>query len=95
MAHRTCTNALFDPNYRLIPISSLFFREKITKNILYASFFMFVGLYIIFNDSLELGSLVGNMYALFCTMLFSISFVLLSKYKEMLENTIERLNGMK
>jgi drug/metabolite transporter (DMT)-like permease len=75
-------------------IAYILYREKITKNILYASFFMFVGLYIIFNDSLELGSLVGNMYALFCTMLFSISFVLLSKYKEMDRIVLTAFSGI-
>ena len=45
----------------------LFYKEKITKNIIIASFFMFVGLFIIFNDKLEIGSIEGNIYALFCT----------------------------
>jgi drug/metabolite transporter (DMT)-like permease len=75
-------------------IAYILYREKITKNILYASFFMFVGLYIIFNDSLEFGSLIGNMYALFCTMLFSISFVLLSKYKEMDRIVLTAFSGI-
>ena len=55
---------------------------------------MFVGLYIIFNDSLEFGSLIGNMYALFCTILFSISFVLLSKYKEMDRIVLTAFSGI-
>ena len=53
----------------------LFFREKMTKNIIIASFFMFIGLFIIFNDKLEIGSLEGNIYALLCTALFATSFV--------------------
>ncbi|MDZ7817962.1 MAG: EamA family transporter [Aliarcobacter sp.] len=63
----------------------LFFREKITKidNELSLSL-MFIGLFIIFNDKLEIGSLEGNIYVfLLCTALFATSFVLLSKYKEM------------
>jgi drug/metabolite transporter (DMT)-like permease len=75
-------------------ISYLLYREKITKNILYASFFMFIGLYVIFNDSLEFGSLKGNIYALLCTMLFSISFVLLSKYKEMDRIVLTAFSGI-
>jgi drug/metabolite transporter (DMT)-like permease len=75
-------------------IAYILYREKITKNILYASFFMFIGLYIIFNDSLEFGSLKGNIYALFCTMLFSISFVLLSKYKEMDRIVLTAFSGI-
>lgn len=75
-------------------IAYLLYREKITKNILYASFFMFIGLYVIFNDSLEFGSLKGNIYALLCTMLFSISFVLLSKYKEMDRIVLTAFSGI-
>ncbi len=72
------TSALFSAFF-----AYLFYREKMTKNIIYASFFMFLGLFIIFNDKLEIGNLLGNLYALLCTALFSISFVLLSRYKQM------------
>lgn len=72
----------------------LFFREKITKNIIIASFFMFIGLFIIFNDKLEIGSLEGNIYALLCTALFATSFVLLSKYKEMDRVILTAFSGM-
>ena len=72
----------------------LFYKEKITKNILYASFFMFIGLFIIFSDELEFGSLKGNIFALFCTMLFSISFVLLSKYKDMDRIVLTAFSGI-
>lgn len=64
-------------------IAYLLFKEKITKNIFYASFFMFIGLMIIFNDKLEVGSLKGNIFAVCCTMLLSLSFVIMSRYKEM------------
>lgn len=63
-------------------IAYLFFREKITKNILYASFFMFVGLFVIFSDKLEFGSIKGNVFALLCTISLSLSFVIMSRYKE-------------
>lgn len=72
----------------------LFYREKITKNIIIASFFIFIGLFIIFNDKLEIGSLEGNIYAILCTALFSTSFVLLSKYKEMDRTILTAFSGL-
>ncbi|MBP9490652.1 MAG: DMT family transporter [Aliarcobacter sp.] len=72
----------------------LFFKEKITINIIIASFFMFVGLFIIFNDELEIGSLTGNIYALLCTALFAMSFVLLSRYKQMDRVLLTALSGL-
>jgi drug/metabolite transporter (DMT)-like permease len=72
----------------------LFFKEKITKNIVISSFFIFIGLFIIFNDNLEIGSVEGNIYALLCTALFSISFVLLSKYKEMDRTILTAFAGL-
>lgn len=72
----------------------LFFKEKITINIIIASFFMFVGLFIIFNDELEIGSLNGNIYALLCTALFSMSFVLLSRYKQMNRVLLTAFSGL-
>lgn len=70
------TSALFSSFFAF-----LFYKEKISKNILVSSFFIFIGLSIIFGGSLEIGGFVGNIYALLCTISFSISFVLLSKYK--------------
>ena len=72
----------------------LFYKEKITINIIIASFFMFVGLFIIFNDELEIGSLTGNIYALLCTALFAMSFVLLSRYKQMDRVLLTALSGL-
>ncbi len=63
-------------------IAYLFFKEKITRNIFYASFFMFIGLFIIFSDKLEVGSIKGNLFALSCTILLSLSFVIMSRYKD-------------
>jgi len=66
--------------------SSLFayvlYREKSTKNIYVSSFFIFVGLYIIFSSQLGRSDMIGNFYALCCVLLFSLSFVLLAKYKD-------------
>ena len=72
----------------------LFYKEKISKNVIYASFFMFIGLFIIFNDKLEIGSIKGNIYALLCTILFSVSFVLLAKYKKMDRMILTALSGI-
>ncbi|AXX88675.1 EamA family transporter [Arcobacter suis] len=72
----------------------LFYKEKITKNIIIASFFMFVGLFIIFNDKLEIGSIEGNIYALFCTALFATSYVLLSRYKDMNRVVLTAFSGL-
>jgi drug/metabolite transporter (DMT)-like permease len=75
-------------------IAYFLYKEKMTKNIFYASFFMFIGLFIIFFDELNFGSMEGNIYALLCTILFSISFVLLSKYKEMDRVVLTALSGV-
>ena len=72
----------------------LFYREKITKNIIVASFFMFVGLFIIFNDKLEIGSIEGNIYALLCTAFFATSYVILSRYKEMDRFILTAFSGL-
>lgn len=69
------TSALFSAFF-----AYLFYKEKICRNILIASFFMFIGLFIIFNEDLGLGNLKGNFYALLCTVSVSISFVLLAKH---------------
>lgn len=83
------TSALFSALF-----AYLLYKEKIRKNILYASFFMFIGLFIIFNDRLDVGSFEGNVYALLCTALFSISFVLLSNYKEMNRVVLTAVSGL-
>ena len=72
----------------------LFYREKITKNIIIASFFMFVGLFIIFNDKLEIGSIEGNIYALLCTAFFATSYVILSRYKDMDRFILTAFSGL-
>lgn len=83
------TSALFSALF-----AYLFFKEKMNKNILYASFFMFIGLFIIFNDKLGIGNLLGNLYALLCTALFSICFVLLSHYKQMDRVVLTAFSGV-
>lgn len=83
------TAALFSALFAYI-----FFKERITKNIIISSIFIFIGLFIIFNDKLEIGSLKGNLFALLCTALFSIAFVLLSKYKDINRTILTALAGL-
>ena len=75
-------------------IGYLLYKQKVTKNIFYASFFMFIGLFIIFNDKLEVGSIKGNIFALLCTLFFSVSFVLLSRYKDMNRVVLTAFSGI-
>ena len=60
----------------------LFYKVRPRKNIYIASFFIFIGLYIIFSEQVGLGDLSGNIYALICAILFSLSFVLLARYPQ-------------
>ncbi len=58
----------------------LIYKVKPQKSIFIASFFIFIGLFIIFNDQLGFGNFLGNIYALICAILFSLSFVFLSRH---------------
>lgn len=59
----------------------IFFKEKSTRNVYISSLFIFIGLYIIFSSQLGQGDIIGNIYALLCIALFSLAFVILSRYK--------------
>lgn len=83
------TSALFAALF-----SYLFYKEKIGKNIFIATIFIFIGLFIIFSDSLEIGSVKGNIYALFCTILFSLSFVFLAKHKDINRVLVTAFSGL-
>ncbi len=72
----------------------LFYREKIKLNVLISSFFLFIGLFIIFNDKLGMGNLKGNLLALLCTMTFSLSFVLMSKYTRINRIAMTAMTGI-
>jgi len=58
------------------------FREKSTKNIYISTFFIFVGLYVTFTSQIGEGETLGNIYACICISLFSLAFVVLSRYKD-------------
>ncbi|PLY07374.1 MAG: EamA/RhaT family transporter [Arcobacter sp.] len=83
------TGALFTSFF-----SYLFYKEKIKLNVLIASFFLFIGLFIIFNDKLGVGNLKGNLLALLCTMTFSLSFVLMSKYTKINRVALTAITGI-
>lgn len=83
------TGALFTSFF-----SYLFYKERIKINVLIASFFMILGLFIIFNDKLGLGNLKGNLLALLCTMTFSLSFVLMSKYTNINRVALTGMTGI-
>ena len=72
--------------FSIAPIFSAFymyvlFKEKSTKNIYISSAFIFLGLFIIFSTNIGKGGNEGNIYAFLCITLFSLAFVLLSRYK--------------
>jgi len=83
------TGALFTSFF-----SYLFYKERIRMNVLIASFFMILGLFIIFNDKVGLGNLKGNLLALLCTMTFSLSFVLMSKYTRINRVALTGMTGI-
>ncbi len=60
----------------------IFFKQKSSRNVYISSFFIFIGLYIIFSSQLGQGDIIGNIYALICIALFSLAFVILSRYKD-------------
>lgn len=51
------------------------------KNIYIASFFIFLGLFIIFSQELSIDNLFGDSLALLCTLSFSLTFVILSRHR--------------
>ena len=72
----------------------LIYKEKISKNILIASFFMLVGLFIIFNDKLAVGDIKGNIFALLSVATFSLAFVFLTKYIEISRVVLTAMAGL-
>lgn len=69
-------------------------KEKIRKNILVASAFIFLGLFVIFSSQLGSGDFLGNIYALICTNLFALAFVILSKYHSVNRFAITAIAGL-
>ncbi len=74
--------------------SYLIYKNKSTKNIYITSFFIFVGLFIIFSSQLGGGDLLGNIYALLCTNFFALSFVILSQYAKVNRFSVIAVAGL-
>ncbi len=83
------TSALFSSFF-----AYLFYRKKPQKNIYVSSTFIFLGLFIIFKEELSIGNFQGNIYALLCTVIFSISFVVLAKHKDVNRVLLTAISGI-
>jgi drug/metabolite transporter (DMT)-like permease len=62
--------------------SYLIYKQRSRKNIFISSFFIFIGLFIIFSAQTLKGDFLGNLYALISVNLFALSFVILSQYSK-------------
>lgn len=74
--------------------SYLFYKIKVTKNIFIASFFIFIGLFIIFYEQLGKGQFLGNLYALITVNMFSLMYVLMSRYKTVNRFALISIGGL-
>ena len=72
----------------------LIYKEKTKKNTYVASFFIFIGLFIIFFSQLGSGDSLGNIYALLCVNVFSIVFVILSKHNQINRFAVTSIAGL-
>ena len=72
----------------------LIYKEKIGKNIILASFFMLVGLFVIFNEELDLGNMSGNIFALLSVITFSLAFVFMAKYTKISRVALTAIIGL-
>ncbi len=62
-------------------IAYVLFRRKTPRRIFIATFFVFIGLFMILQDGLGVGKWEGNLYALLCVISFSALFAVLENYK--------------
>lgn len=58
----------------------ILYKQKAKKNIYIASFFIFLGLLVIFSQQLLGENLLGDILALLCTICFSLIFVIMSQH---------------
>lgn len=72
----------------------LFYKEKVQKNIFIASFFIFIGLFIIFSSHLQSGNMFGDILALLCTISFSLTFTLMSRHNEINRYVVLAFTGI-
>ena len=63
-------------------IAFFFLKQRTPIRVFIATFFVFIGLYIILSHDLSTSSLIGKLFAFGCVLSFSSMFVILSKHKE-------------
>ena len=62
-------------------IAYILFRRKTPRRIFIATFFVFIGLFLILHDGLGESKWEGNLYALLCVISFSALFAVLENYR--------------
>lgn len=85
----TASSPLFSTLYAFF-----LYKEKSTKNVYIASFFIFVGLFVIFYEQLGKGQWLGNVYALVTVNMFSLIYVLMAKYKSASRLALTAIGGL-
>lgn len=83
--HTTVANAVFILSSAPMAsslIAYILFKRKTPRRIFVATFFVFIGLFMILSDGLSMGRWEGNLYALLCVLSFSSLFAVLENYKE-------------
>lgn len=63
-------------------IAFFFLKQRTPLRVFIATFFVFIGLYIILSNDLSASSLIGKLFAFGCVLSFSSMFVVLNKHKE-------------
>ena len=63
-------------------IAFIFLKQKTPMRIFVATFFVFIGLYMILADDFGQSSLIGNLFAFACVLCFSSLFCILTFYKD-------------
>ncbi|MBS9778726.1 MAG: DMT family transporter [Campylobacteraceae bacterium] len=61
--------------------TKILFKTKTGIHLYIATFFIFLGLYVVLYDDLQIGSLIGIIFAFCCTFCMTLMFTLLSYYE--------------
>ncbi len=72
----------------------VFYRQAPQKNVLITSLFIFVGLYVIFAHQVSTGNYMGDIFALLCTMSFSLIFVIMSRFTKVNRFAVLAFGGL-
>ena len=64
-------------------IGFFFFNVKTPRRLFVATFFVFIGLFLILYNDLDAGTMKGNFYAFLCVLSFTSFFSVLERYKTM------------